>query len=131
MANSAPQGEVVTIGAGWELGSCFEQETGHGVTSITDSLCFRRENAVVRARLNTKKQMADKLRVTDDGRVYVDGVLCLIGRPDSVRSNGDLQAHLLRLESEVLSPIDKIVHESVMKAYGFQRDRDGVWRQAR
>ena len=73
--------------------------------------------------------MADKLRVTDDGKVYVDGVLRLVGRRDSVVDNGDMQAHLLRLESEVLSPIDKIVHENVMKAYGFHRDRAGVWRQ--
>ncbi|HET8826127.1 MAG TPA: hypothetical protein VFM77_13410 [Terriglobales bacterium] len=75
--------------------------------------------------------MTDKLRVTDDGKVYVDGVLRLVGRPDSVLGNGDMQAHLLRLESEALSPIDKVVHESVMKAYGFQRDQKGVWRQAR
>ncbi len=73
--------------------------------------------------------MAEKLRVMDDGKVYVDGVLRLVGRPDSVLPNGDLQAHLLRLESEVLSTIDRIVHESVMKAYGFQRDQEGVWRQ--
>ena len=73
--------------------------------------------------------MADKLRVTDDGKVYVDGVLRLVGPPDSVLSNGDMQAHLLRLESEALSPIDKVVHQSVMKAYGFHRDRKGVWRQ--
>ncbi len=73
--------------------------------------------------------MAEKLCVMNDGKVYVDGVLRLVGRPDSVLSNGDLQAHLLRLESEVLSPIDRIVHESVMKAYGFQRDQEGVWHQ--
>jgi hypothetical protein len=73
--------------------------------------------------------MADKLRATDDGKIYIDGVLRLVGRPGSVLANGDMQAHLLRLESEVLSPIDRIVHESVMKAYGFQRDREGVWRQ--
>lgn len=73
--------------------------------------------------------MADRLRVNDDGTVYVDGVLRLVGRAESVLRNGDLQAHLFRLESEVLSPIDRIVHESVMKAYGFQRDQEGVWRQ--
>ncbi len=75
-------------------------------------------------------KMTDKLRVTDDGKVYVDGVLRLVGQPDTVRSNGDMQAHLLRLESEALSPIDRIVHESVLKAYGFNRDREGVWRQS-
>lgn len=73
--------------------------------------------------------MPDKLRVTDDGKVYVDGVLRLVGPPDSVLTNGDLQAHLLQLESEVLAPIDRIVHESVMKAHGFLRDQEGVWRQ--
>ncbi len=73
--------------------------------------------------------MLDRLRVTDDGKVYVDGVLRLVGRAESVLRNGDMQAHLLRLESDVLSPIDRIVHESVMKAYGFQRDKEGIWRQ--
>jgi hypothetical protein len=102
------------------------------VTSITDNPGFRRENSLVRPHNSlpkAKKQMVDKLRVTNDGKVYVDGVLRLIGPPGSVLGNGDMQAHLLRLESEVLSPIDRIVHESVMKAYGFQRDREGVWRQ--
>ena len=73
--------------------------------------------------------MADKLRVTDDGKVYVDGVLRLVGRRESVVGNGDMQAHLLRLESEILSPLDKIVHEKVMNAHGFHRGREGVWRQ--
>jgi hypothetical protein len=81
-------------------------------------------------REDKEHEMKDKLRVTDDGEVYVDGVLRLVGQPDSVRSNGDMQAHLLRLESEALSPLDRIVHESVMKAYGFTRDDKGVWRQA-
>lgn len=73
--------------------------------------------------------MSDKLRVTDDGKVYIHGVLRLVGRGESVVGNGELQAHLLRLESEILSPLDKLVHEKVMNAYGFHRDQRGVWRQ--
>jgi hypothetical protein len=75
--------------------------------------------------------MKEKLSVTDDGNIYVDGVLRLAGPPQSVLGNGDLQAHLLRFESEKLSPLDKIVHEKVMNAYGFHREQDGVWRQPR
>ena len=88
-------------------------------------------NGFLIVRSDKGHEMVDKLRVMDDGKVYVNGVLRLLGPPDSVLANGDLQAHLLRLESEILSPIDRVVHESVMKAYGFQRDQDGVWRQTR
>jgi hypothetical protein len=78
----------------------------------------------------SKHEMADRLRVTDDGKIYVDGVLRLIGPRERVVSNGDMQAHLLRLESGDLSPLDRIVHERVMNAFGFHRDQDGVWRQS-
>jgi hypothetical protein len=73
--------------------------------------------------------MADKLQVSDQGEVYVDGALRLVGSPAKVVGNGDMLAHLLRLESTDLSPLDKLVHVKVMNAFGFHRNQDGVWRE--
>jgi hypothetical protein len=78
--------------------------------------------------------VAKKLRVTPDGEIYVGGVLRLAGPKEMVFLVAGKYAHPLqdsvtRLESEHVEPLDTEICTRLMRAAGFVKDQNGVWRK--
>jgi len=72
--------------------------------------------------------------ITEDGKIYIDGVLRLVGPKGLVIARpGGLLEHplagtVMRLESPPV-PIDDTNDKTILESQGFFRSKNGVWRQ--
>jgi hypothetical protein len=75
-----------------------------------------------------------KLRVTPGGEIYVGDVLRLVGPKELVFLVDGKHAHplhdcVMRLESEHVEPLDAEICARLIRAAGFVKDQNGVWRK--
>lgn len=76
--------------------------------------------------------MPDKLRVTADGQIFINGELRMVGAPVTQigeRYSSGLEGTVMRLEAGDVTGLDADIHKKILEAAGFFRDQDGVWRK--